>query len=289
MDVLSPVKVLRQKFFMLFVPAIPIAFLLAVIVATNGVPDNFSTLLNRTDSYLAMDVHLSAANITAFDNISTDIQIPLVRLGGIAEKTDIRELFSPDPFNFILIFVTLFLAFISYAMVSRAVYSMKSGAPSAGGLRGITPAAIALSLVAVFLMLFVSSFSLGGFRLLLVMTFGIYFTFSIPHAAAGKPFGESILQGFMFMSQSMGKVVVCFIGCMGAALMIPIALVIFTAPLIMNVEPGMTVALRLVLGLLAVVFGLFYQMALCASAVFDKVEKAEKAESAKDPKENKPA
>jgi hypothetical protein len=191
-------------------------------------------------------------------------------VGGIAEKTDIRELFGPDPSNFAVIFVTLVLAFISYAMVSRAVYSIKANVPSAMGLRGITPASVALSVAAAFLMLFISSFSLGGFKLMLVITFGIYFTFSIPYAAAGDPLGESIIKGFKFMSQRMSRIIVCFVGCMGAAIMVPIALMIFTTPLIMNVEPQMTVVLRLGIGLLAIVFGLFYQMALCAAAAFEE-------------------
>lgn len=272
---LSPFSVLRRNIAIVFAPAIPILFLLAFLVFSQGVHTS-SSLLDATDSYLGMTVHLSAANILAFDNISTDIQIPLIRLAGIAEKTDIRELFSSDQSNFFVVFTVLFLGFISYSMVSRVVYSIKKNERSIFGLRGINPASIVLSLLAAFLMLFIASFSLGGFKLLLVITFGIYFTFSIPFAASGQPVGESIFQGFKFMSHT-SKIVTCFLGSMGAAVMVPIALLIFTAPLIINMEStSMTNILKLAIGLFAVVFGLFYQMALCASEVFANIESVKK-------------
>ncbi len=265
---LAPFYVLRKHIDILLAPAIPIVFLLAFLILTSD-SNSTETVLNSTDYYLGGTMFLSASNLTAYNDISTNVQIPLIRLGGISEKTHIQELVSPNPSNFLLIFVVLFLGFISYVMVARAVYAINEEERTIMGLEGINGASIVLCLAAAFLMLFISSFSLGGFKLFLVISFGTYFTFSIPYAAAGQPLGESIFLGFKFMSQ-MGKIVAGYIGCMGAAIMIPIALLIFTGPLIINVEPAVSDFLKLVLGLFGVIFALFYQMALCASVVFEK-------------------
>lgn len=266
---LTPFKVARKRIGLVFAPAIPVLFLMAYFVMVSGVSEPVA-LLEQTDSYLGGTMYLSAANLTAFNELSTNVQIPIIRLGGIAEMSDIHELNSPFSANFILVFTVLFLGFISYAIVARSVSSLIKNEKK-GGLLGINPGTIILSAVAAFLMIFITSFSLGGFKLLLMISFGLYFTFSIPYAAAGDPLGESIFKGFKFLSRNPGRIVASYIGCMGAAIMIPIGLLIFTTPLILNLESvTVTTLLKLFLGLLSLILALFYQMALCAVAVFGK-------------------
>jgi len=281
--ILSPFNVLRRRIAAMFIPAIPLIFLLAFLFMGRGAFTS-EDLVNKTDQYLGMNLHLSAANLTAFDNMSTDIQMPLIRLGGIAEKTDIRELMGPDPANFLAIYMVLFLGFISYAMISRVVYAIKQDEGSMFGLEGINVATISLAAIAAFFMVFISSFSLGGFKLMLVISFGTYFTFSIPFAAAGEPVGESIFRGFKFLSSGMSKIMISYLGSMGAAVMVPVALQVFTAPLGANLEPGtVTNLMKLAIGLFSVVFALFFQMALCATVALENYEKKEAVE--KKPKE----
>jgi hypothetical protein len=157
---------------------------------------------------------------------------------------------------------------LSYAVIARSIYNVLfEGSGSAIG--GINIATIILSMLASFLMIFISSFSLGGFKLVLILNFGIFFTFSMPYAASGEPLGESIFKGFKFLSKNLGKVVATYIGSMGAAIMAPIALLIFTTPLLVNLESNtVTTLLKIFLGLFSVMFALFYQMALCSVAVF---------------------
>ena len=84
--------------------------------------------------------------------------------------------------------------------------------------------------------------------------------------------------------RELGRVVVAYIGSMGAAIMVPIALLMFTTPLIVNLPPSqetLATLMKVFLGLFSIAIALFYQMALCASLVFDKEDNIEpKAESA---------
>jgi hypothetical protein len=270
---LYPFKVLRRSFGSLLVPALPIVVLLGFILFFSGGVEDSSELLEKTDTYLGGSIYLSAANLTAYNEVSANIQLPLIRLGGIAESTNITEPLAGNYMNFMLAFVVLFLGFMSYAMVSRAVHSLRGDEPSSFGLSGINGPTIVISIAATLLMLFFSSFYLGGLRLLVIISFGIYITFTMPYASTGMPLGESIYRGFKFVSANMGRVVVAYIGSMGAAIMVPIGLLIFTTPLIVNLpQEQETVGnlLKITLGLFSIVIALFYQMALCASVVFDK-------------------
>jgi hypothetical protein len=210
--------------------------------------------------------------------------MPQVRLGGIADKTDIREFLGGSSINFIRIFITLFLGFLSYAMVSRAVYSIKNDQKTFFGVKGINRGTVVLSAAAAFFLLFVCSFTLGGFKLMVVVGLGAYFTFAMPFAAIGQPLGESVFQGFKFLSQNLPKVIACYICCVGAAIMVPVGMVVFLGPLVMNLEPGMTTLMRTLIGLFAIVFGLFYQMALCANAALP--EKSASPEKSSAPETN---
>jgi hypothetical protein len=273
---LAPFNVMRRDIAVILVPAIPILFLMVFLVLPQSGWTQMG-VLNQTDRYLGGTLYLSAANITAFDSLAADLQMPLVRLGGIADRTNIREFTGGSMVNFLLIFVTLTLGFLSYAMVSRAVYAIRNGQKAYFGTKGINASSIALSAIAAFFLLFICSFSLGGFKLMLVVSFGAYFTFAIPFAATGQPVGESIFQGFKFLSQNMPKMIACYICCVGAAIMIPVGMLVFLGPLIMNLEPGMTTTMRTVMGLFAIMFGLFYQMALCASVALPDKPLPEKA------------
>jgi hypothetical protein len=266
--ILFPFVVLRRRVGTLLPPAISILFLVAFLILVGGIREP-KALLEKTDYYLGGTLYLSAANLTAYNDVSTNIQIPLIRLGGIAEKTNIGELMGANPPNFLLVFIVLFLGFISYSMVARIVYDFKLNNPSFLGLTGINVATVFLSLMAAFLMIFISSFYWGGLKLLVMINFGIFFTFIIPYAAAGEPLGESVYRGFKFISQNLGRVVATYIGCMGVAIMVPIALLLFTTPLIINLE-STTVAtlLKIFLGLVSIIFALFYQMVLCSAAIF---------------------
>ncbi len=262
---LAPFKIARKKIWLVLVPAVPIILLLASVFAGGArTPDR---VLEETDGYLGGTVYLSAANLTAFNEFSTNVQIPVIRLGGIAERTDVRELADGRYAGFLLVFGTLFLGFLSYSVIANSIAGL---AGRKGGGAGVNPASVVLSGLAAFLMIFISSFSLGGFKLLLMINFGIFFTFSIPYAAAGEPLGESVFKAFRFLSKNLGRVVAAYIGCMGAAIMVPIGLLLFTTPLILNLDSAtVTTLLKLFLGLVAIVFALFYQMSLCATAVFE--------------------
>jgi len=268
--VLYPFGVLRRKVAILAVPALPIMFLVLMLLL-QGQATTPTKLLNSVDHYLGGTIYLSAANLTSYNDLSTNVLIPLIRLGGIASQTDGRDIPSGGDKNFIIVFITLFLGFLSYAMVCRAVFESKIRSESFLGIAGINSATLILAFLATFLIVFISSFSLGGFKLLLVINFGLFFTFSIPYAAAGQPLGESVYDGFRFLSKNLGKVVAVYVVCMGVAIMAPIGLLLFTTPLILNMN-SVTVAtlLKIFLGLFSIIFGLFYQQALCALAIFDE-------------------
>jgi len=308
---LTPFKVLRREFGALLIPSIPILILLVFIFISSGGIQDSTELLVKTDYYLGGDIQLSAADLTAYNDISANMQLPLIRLGGIAERTNIDELFgwTPDPIegnltqgtnesnitgaaftgigasNFLLAFIVIFLGFMSYAMVSRVIHSLRGNHPVMFGVKGVNKATIIIGLIATFLMLFISSFYLAGLKLLVIINFGILFTFIVPYASTGMPLGESIYRGFKFATGNTGRVIVAYIGSMGAAIMVPIGLLLFTTPLIVNLPPEqetLVTLLKVFLGLFSIVIVLFYQMALCASVVFDKEDLELKKTSSKE-------
>jgi hypothetical protein len=265
---ITPFRVLRKQIGLMLVPGLPIFVLIAFIFMA-GVTGP-AGLLRATDSYLGGNIYFSAADLTAYGDFSTHVQLPMIRLGGIAENASLRNLAGQGLIDIILVMFILMLGFLSYSMVSRSVYNMVKN-DTASMITAINPATMILAAVASFLMIFISSFSLAGFELILTIAFGIYFTFSIPYAAIGEPLGESIFKGFGFISNNMGRIVASYIGSMGIAIMAPIGLLVFTTPLLVNLNsPTVTDMLKIFLGLVSVMFALFYQMALCAMAVFEK-------------------
>lgn len=278
---LSPLKVLRKSFGSILVPSIPILFLVMYILSAEGGVAGPTDLMVKTDYYLGGNMYLAAANLTAYQELSTNIQIPLIRLGGIAERTNISAILGgPGTAEFIMAFTVLFFGFLSYAMVARVVHSLQTDKHEMFGFAAINGASIVLSVLGAFLMLFFASFYLGGLKLLVVVGFGIYFTFSIPFAAIGQPLGESMYKGFKFVSSGMSRIVASYLACMGASVMIPIGLLLFTTPLIVNLpasQTGLATLLRVFLGLFSVVAALFYQMSICATAIFGLEEPKEKA------------
>lgn len=279
---LLPFKILSKNVAAVLIPAIPIIFLIAFLMTSDGGIQSSGELLEKTDFWLAGDIKLSSANITAYSEISTNVQLPLIRIGGIAEKTNINEIGSSNFGNFHIAFIVIFLTFISYAMISRIAYAQAVGESSFFGLSGINKASVALAFLSAFFTIFFSSFYVGGLKLLIVINFGLFFCFFMPYAASGRPLGSSIYKGTMFYWGTMGKVVAAYVGGMGVAILAPIVLLSLIAPLIVNLPPEqatLATYMKIFLGLFAIVFGLFYQMALCASIVFEKDdEKVEKEE-----------
>ena len=265
---ITPFKILRKEIGLMFVPILPIIVLVAFVLFS-GISGT-GQLLSGIDSYLGGSIYFSAADLTAYGDFSTHMQLPLIRLGGIAERASLRSMGGNGLIDFILIMFVLILGFLSYSMISRSVYNIIKN-DTASMLTAINPGTIILAAVASFLMIFISSFSLAGFELVLTIAFGIYFTFSIPFAAIGEPLGESIFKGFEFISHNMSRIIASYIGSIGIAIMAPIGLLVFTTPLLVNLNsPIVTDLLKIFLGLVSVIFALFYQMALCATAVFEK-------------------
>lgn len=253
----------------MFVPAVPIIFLIAYIFMSSNIT-TAGDLLTATDSYLGGNIYFSSANLTAYDSLSTNIQMPIIRLGIVSENANIKGFLGGDILGATIVLAILVLGFLAYSVVARAIYEMGSD-QKASALKGINGATIVLAIVTSLLMMFVSSFYLGGFKLIIIINFGMLFTFMIPYAASGRPLGESLFSGFKFATGNLGKVVSAFIGSMGAVIMIPVGLLIFTTPILANLPASQqTVAnlLKLGLGLFAIMFSLFYQMALCAGIVF---------------------
>lgn len=273
-----PFLILRERITALFIPFIPILFLLGVFVFQFGAFDPH-TLLNATDYYLGGNIHLSSSDLLMYDTFGANALMPIIRLGTVAERTKITDFIehfpSSYPFdfefvNFFIVFATLFLGFLSYAMVSRVVYALRNDLPDKFGLRGINHNSIALCLLVTLLVLIVSSFSLVGFRLMMLITFGMYFTLSIPHAALGDPVGESFYKAFKFLANGMGRLIEMYLNCMGIAILAPVGLLIFFIPLLLNLQVAfITDILKMMLGLFSVVFALFFQQALCSSAIYD--------------------
>lgn len=282
---LRPFLFIRERITVLFIPFIPILFLLIIFSTQLGAVDPH-TLLNATDYYIGGDIHLSSSDLILYDQFGAMALLPIIRLGGVAEKTTVTDLveYFPTSFplefqfvNFFIVFVTIFLGYMSYAMVSAVIYALRNDEKSKFGLKAINPSSIVLSLVATSLVLFISSFSLVGFKLMLLITFGMYFTLSIPHAAIGDPVGESLYKAFKFLTTGMGDLVQMYINSMGAAILAPVGLLIFFFPLLLNLAPGfLTDMIKILLGLFSVVFALFFQQSLCSSVVFDFRDKLEK-------------
>lgn len=282
---LKPFLVLRQRISVIFVPFIPLLFLILVFFTQFDAKDAH-TLLNATDYYIGGNIHLSSADLVKYDKFGANALMPLIRLGVIAEKTSVTALFDHFPtsfpfdfefVNFFIVYLTLTLGFLSYAMVARVVYALRYDFKDKFGFKAVNSNSITLCLIAAGVVLLLSSFTLVGFRLMLLITFGMYFTLSIPHAALGDPVGESLYKAVKFLTTGMGEMVQMYINCMGAAILTPVALLIFFLPLLLNLEQSpFTDMLMMLLGLFSVVFALFYQAALCSSVIYDFREDLEK-------------
>jgi|GEM_PF-1749853 len=266
---LFPFKVMRERIATIIIPAIPIVMLLLLLTMQFGVGSVQETLV-RSDDYLGGEIYLAAANLTAYNDLAPNTLMPLIRLSGMAANTRIQDFYGPTKANFLTVFIVIFLGYLSYAMVSRIVYEMEREKKTYLGLAGVNAASITLSFVGALFILFVSSFALAGLELALTVNFGLFFTFMIPYAAMGKPLGESMYRGFRFASGNLGKVVSAYIACMGIAIMAPVGLLLFTTPIIVNLNsPTVIAAMKLILGLLSVSFALFYQQTLCSGVVMD--------------------
>lgn len=279
-----PFKVLRKRIFALIIPFIPILFLLTSSLWVSG-DFGYTNLLNKTDYFFGGIVYLSTTDLTQYDQLGADGLIPIMRLGGITKGVETHHFwegiqllgdqgFTPKISTGLIIFFTLFLGYMSYAVISRMMYSLKKGRES-WGLRGINLSTIGLALLASFIVLFISSFSLYGFQLVLLLNFAVFFALSIPHAAAGEPMGESMYKAFDFIRFNLSGVVSIYLLSMGVAIAAPIGLLlIFMFPL-SALDTSVVLGIKLVLSLFGITFALFYQAVVCSRESLDFSRKPE--------------
>lgn len=273
-----PFKILRKKIYSLVIPLIPILFLLvSIMLVTNEF--GLDQTLEKTDFYFGGLIYLSTSDLTQYDNIGGDGLIPIIRLGGITKGASIENFdevynefitmgLTPAISIKLAIFLTLFLAYLCYAMISRRVSDLKKRKESYG-VQGINPPTIILSLIAAFLIMFISSFSLQGFQLVLLLNLCVFFALWIPHAAAGASLGESIYRGFNFFRFNLRGLITLYLLCMGVAIAVPVGLLlVFMFPIsVLNIS--ILPAVKLILFLFGITFTLYYQFVVCSRAALD--------------------
>lgn len=273
-----PFKILRKRFGLLVIPFLPILFLLVSSLYVSG-DYSFNNLLTKTDNYFGGVVYLSTSDLTQYDKIGADGLIPIMRLGAITKGTSIENfndfytelstngLTERVSYKFI-IFLTLFFAFLAYAVISRILYDSKMGEETLG-LRGVNLSSIFLSLAASLIIMFISSFSFQGFQLILLLNFAIFFTFSMPHAATGVPVGESLYRAFDFIRFNLGGAVTLYLLSMGAAIAVPVGLMLLFVVPLSAVDISIVPFLKVALLLFGITFAVFYQYIICARESLD--------------------
>lgn len=244
-------------------------------------------IASTIDAYFGEGVNKSV-DFTAYNRLGANALPPIMRLGGVANQMSTRDLikdmkslfamnFDNSLMRTLIVFFSIFLGYLSYAMVARIVHDHRRNGEYSLGAKGLNPATLALAFLATFTVVFISSFSLEGFQLILILNFGIFFTFAIPLAAVGEAFGESLYKGFKVLQNNLGDVVKMYILCMGVAIAAPVALlIIFMFPLSV-VEPAVVPTVKLMLSFLGVGFALFYQYVVCSRIIFEATGTAGRA------------
>lgn len=276
-----PFVVVRKRPYSLLIPLIPLIFLLVISASGGGVEN----LTNTVDYYFGTNISASATDLAQYNQIGANGLIPIMRLGGVTKALDaaglktaagslLRGEITPPLITFIVILITIFLGYVSFAMVSRVVLALKSG-KTCYGIRGINFGTVLLSFMAALVVVLISAFSIKGFELVLLLTFGAFFAFAIPIASAGEPVLESIYKAFDFMQKKIGSLITVYILSMGIAIAAQIGfLVVFMFPLSV-LDKSLVPGLELGLSLVGVLFALFYQFVICARAVYDYNKKIE--------------
>jgi len=276
---LYPFTVVKKYAPALFIPLIAIIFLIGASMYGSGNTE-FADIQSIVDHQFGSNVSFAASDLTQYDKIGANGLIPIIRLGGITKALDAEGIqtavvslqhgiISPELVSFLIIFITLFLAYITYAMVSNVVFSLKNNKDPKFGIGGLNRVTVAISFCAALVVIFISSFSMVGFELVLLLNFGIFFTLAIPGAAAGQKFGESFFDAFDFFRFNLKKLVVMYLLCMGVAISAQIGLlIVFMFPLSV-IDPSVVPAMKTVLSLFGIVFALFFQYVVCSRAVYD--------------------
>lgn len=275
---LYPFELFRQHFLAFAVACVSIVFLIGSVVY---VYDKYqpSELASFVESFFGEGLNQSV-DLTAYNQIGANAVPPVMRLGGVANQlstSDIntataniaRGVFDNTTIKFLIIFVTLFLGYAGYALVSRMVFELKSGNKPFLGLKGLNPASLLLCFIATALLSLFAAFSLQGFEVVLMLNFCVPLSFAIPLAASGLGVGESLYQAFNFIRASIRRIAGVYILCMGVAISAPIALLlVFMFPLSV-IHASAVPTVKLFLSLFGVCFALFYQYAVCSRAVLD--------------------
>ncbi|MBI1973807.1 hypothetical protein HYS54_03255, partial [Candidatus Micrarchaeota archaeon] len=268
---LFPFRLLRQTATPLAIAAIPLLFILVASAAGSERP-SFEQIKSVVDYNFGGNATFAASDLTQYNQIGANALIPLVRLAGVTKAVRANDFFqafedvsklrvSKQLVSFIIVFITLFLGYACYAMVSRIVYNIKTGKPCGIGLEGINPQTLAISAIAAFVVMFISAFSLEGFELVFLLNFGVLFAIAIPAAAAGARFGESFFQSIQFFRFNLSGFVTLFLLSFGVAVAAQVGLlVIFLFPLSI-VDPRVLPAMKVVLTLVGITFALYYQFA----------------------------
>ncbi len=275
MDLVTyPFIMLKKKISLILLPALVICFLLSASVYFSN-EDIFSV----TERFFGGEISLSATNISKYDEIGADGIIPIMRFGGITKgitTSQVVEFFS-NPFSNIivlLVFVSLFLQYLVFAVVSRAVFNFKNKYNSSC-FKGLTFSSIALAFIASVVVFFISSFSLQGFQLVLLLNFAVIFALAIPNAAAGDSIGEALFNAFDFLRFNLRGVIRVYLLSMGVALAVPIGLLlVFTFPLSV-LSPIIVPYFNILLTILGISFALVYQFIICSREVYDFHRKVE--------------
>jgi hypothetical protein len=276
---LYPFSVVKNQAGSLLVTVVPVLFILVATMLANG-RTGLPEVLSASDSYFGGEISLSATDLTGFDKLGANGLIPIMRLGGATKVTRFQDLAFAYPakefLRFWLVSATIFLGYLTFAMISRLVFELKQAKADAWScFRGLNVATVALSLLGTFVVMFLTSFALQGFQLVLLLNFGIFFALAIPLAAAGDGIGGSLFGALDFFRFNLSGMVQMYLLCMGAAIAAPIGLlIVFMFPLSV-LDQSATVVAKLALSLFGITFALFYQYAVCARAVYDFSRKTE--------------
>jgi hypothetical protein len=266
-----PFSILRRQILSLAIPLLPLLFILISFMYLSG-DMHLSSALDVSDKLFGGNLYLSATDLQKYDVLGANALFPIMRLGGITKEANLSQVFLNNPLEtakVTLIFLAIFFGYLCYAVVSRIVFELKMGAEHSQGLLGINPATVAMSFLAAIVVLFISSFSLQGFQIVLLLNFGVFFVLAMPLAAAGAAFGESFYKAFEFMRLNLRDVVRMYLLCAGVAVSVPIGLmIIFMFPLSVLSGPA-TVYAKIMVMLLGLSFALFYQYVVCSRLVLD--------------------
>ncbi len=264
-----PFMAMKKKISLLIIPFIAIAF---VILSFCWIQGSYSlhSVGKATDELFGGSIELSGTDPAKYDEIGADGLIPIMRFGGITKTVNLQQgiINGIEKTKIIIVLIALVLQYLAFAVVSRTVFNMKNGINRIG-TKGINSSTLLLSILAALTVVVISSFSMQGFQLVLLLNFGVIFALAIPHAAAGDSTGESFYQASEFMRFNLRGLVTLYLLCMGVAITAPIGLLlIFMFPLSVLSKEIVPYA-KWGLSMLGISFALAYQFIITSRAVYD--------------------